>query len=753
MQTLKLKIQMNKIAFILISVLLVFANTSNAQTAPLKYKDIFSTVINESEDKAYEMLSTYQKQDPYNANAYYQLGIIAQQWAKKYDPLTDYENLYYFTYHASLYYSLCKKYLDEKESKKNWQYYQQAKALEGAKKTGHEQIMRDVTEKASSIKGFEENINHIRKNYFAAVRNYNQSLALFTQIVEKNAKLKDIYLTANSDLANQIKTIGMNFDSTIFYFDIYKEAIAEFPIKNYKQDYKILPIETYRLEGLTKSNFLKNDINLWNFRTWSDDVISVIDNDISKLRFDIDEESKKIDSMINLVNLTKDYSANLDNYVLNKDLTYRIGRFDFQPLILDIFNYKISKLNLQISSKKPMNNPANVEKSRIELMKKLQFYNELVNQKILADKNIIALAAKISDFNILKYEAYITENYKGGKGLNNYIEKEPKQIEVFFNKSMGNLKYSVIKHNEKKYINNNIVSTNKGVISLAIPYDILNGTDERYYTSAISKNSNGDKYFCGYKNRIAKNTKAFVAMCDSLNKIKWIKEYDFTKKGKPKADNYACNLALTENGCVVIIHSRDTSNNSISIKNQMITFNRFGKAIIKNKTGPALVPRILIYDDINTKIIAAYKGKYLPIHSHITDSLIVEHADSAGNAMWSIPIAFNGNIVNIVRSNQKMLIVGNYTELIDVNTIKRLKNNETNAFLSIIDGKGNIEKTVTFDEDYAYYITNAVKLNSETINFLGLKTNEKNLEKAYSNKKNKLDYRLIDITGKSIYKY
>ena len=103
---------------IAIIILVSYANTQG-QTSELKYKDIHPTLQDMPNNEAFDILQKFQKQDPYHANAYYQLGIAAYNLAKTFDPLTDYNNLSYFTYHANLYYGLAHKYLDEKEAKKN----------------------------------------------------------------------------------------------------------------------------------------------------------------------------------------------------------------------------------------------------------------------------------------------------------------------------------------------------------------------------------------------------------------------------------------------------------------------------------------------------------------------------------------------------------------------------------------------------------------------------------------------------------
>ena len=69
-------------------IILGLFNEISAQSA-LKYKDVFETLSTQGEELAYPLLRQHQQQDPLHANTYYQLGVISQKWAKKYDPLTE----------------------------------------------------------------------------------------------------------------------------------------------------------------------------------------------------------------------------------------------------------------------------------------------------------------------------------------------------------------------------------------------------------------------------------------------------------------------------------------------------------------------------------------------------------------------------------------------------------------------------------------------------------------------------------------
>ena len=84
------------ISFILVNLFLILTINCFAQN-DLKYKDVYEFLKTKSEQEAYSQFRAFQKQDPYHANTYYQLGVLSQKWAKKYDPLTEYSDLKHFS--------------------------------------------------------------------------------------------------------------------------------------------------------------------------------------------------------------------------------------------------------------------------------------------------------------------------------------------------------------------------------------------------------------------------------------------------------------------------------------------------------------------------------------------------------------------------------------------------------------------------------------------------------------------------------
>ena len=237
---------MLKKIFLFLIILIVF-NSAFSQRK-LKYKDVYDIILTERNDvQAYTSLLEYQKQDPEFPNTYFQLGLISYKWAFEADPLIQIDEVEYFVYNTKLYLGLAKAKLtqQDRDVKKNRRFYLNIERFNKIEKINNEDVFLFIDEKMSEINKYDENAHKIAEYYNASVINYNNCVNIFTQLNRENNKLKDLYLAPNENILSNIDKLIKTFDSTIYYFQLYKTAINNYPINNYNQIIKEQPIETY----------------------------------------------------------------------------------------------------------------------------------------------------------------------------------------------------------------------------------------------------------------------------------------------------------------------------------------------------------------------------------------------------------------------------------------------------------------------------------------------------------------------------
>ena len=261
----------------------------------LKYKDVYKAIMEKEKEEIYSLLLVYQKQDPYFANVYFQLGIISQYWSKDYDALTNLKEVEFFIYNTGLYFGLADSKIETKEIRKNDKYYRNINRLNAFEKLEVEEVKAFINEQIVANAEYKKNVYVVTDLFNASINHYNKCINIFKNINKKNNKIKDIYMTGGPDFIKQLNELESSFDSTIYYLQNYQTAIKNYPIKEYNQKYKLLPIETYRLHGLTGSDFLKDEIPIWDYSTSVKNVRKVLDSDINSIR----KEITKADNLLN----------------------------------------------------------------------------------------------------------------------------------------------------------------------------------------------------------------------------------------------------------------------------------------------------------------------------------------------------------------------------------------------------------------------------------------------------------------------
>ena len=111
----------------------------------LKYKDIFNALQTAKKEEIYPLLKAYQIKDPHFANTYYQLGLINEDWAREYDPLTEHEQVDFFIYNTGLFFGLANHLLDEKQARRNSQFFNKVKPAPGKSEPGFKEIKEDAS--------------------------------------------------------------------------------------------------------------------------------------------------------------------------------------------------------------------------------------------------------------------------------------------------------------------------------------------------------------------------------------------------------------------------------------------------------------------------------------------------------------------------------------------------------------------------------------------------------------------------------
>ncbi len=390
----------------------------------LRYKDVFEMLNNGTPIEGFQALKEYQEQNPKGEpNVYYQLGKICQKFMREYDALKQPEDVKYFSRHAKIYFELCNVNLTKEGFNSTRPYYQDVQSQSGDNKIQLEDVTIEIQNRLEDVISFRENHAEMIEHFNGMLENYNSCLEIFMEINQKNAKLKDLHLTADISFLKKLDLLKNHYSSAMSHYQSYKEVIDNYSIGNYRQEANIRPIETYRLQGLNPSNFLKNEVEVWDFGKWVDDFRQKQTEEIIPLRSEIAETNQKLNASIqNLKSLTS-YSDDLGYYKIPNAVLFKIGKYDYQSSIISLFNFKESQARLLAWSKREASN------STIEVQESVKgkFLLRLIELKKESDSlnSIAQQSFSIADFE--KYPDFLKKEFTDLNGLKSYLQQGRKE--------------------------------------------------------------------------------------------------------------------------------------------------------------------------------------------------------------------------------------------------------------------------------------------------------------------------------------
>ncbi len=725
---------------LIILLIISFSITFSSKSQEIKYKDVYDLVLSGDKEKSYTMLLAYQKQDPNFANTYFQMGLITMDWQKSYNPFTDYYFVKLFIYNTKLYFNLARHTMQE-ESKSNYKYYENAGIIPAKGKLADTDINNFIDKKVAETANFEIHINKIINSYNKTVESYNKCIAIFKEINSEFAIIKNIYLNENKDFIDKIDALEIYYDSTLIYFDKYKIALKEYPIGNYHQEYKLRKIVTYRLDGLTSANFLENDINLWDYKTWVKEVKQTMNTTIRANKTDIDKTYSDIKNKIDQFTEEK-YSDEIPVFTVDKKIIYKIGKYDNNSLLVRLFNYFEAKVNLMILERKTINNP--LDKTFVNDKKIAQFYKSILDQKQFADSLNKEFETEIKPEQIRKYQNFYLTYFEGMTGLKQFSFQQELFLNTEIEKAFSNYLKKIVSQSyfdKEKITFDSLKNIN---INFNNPFPEEIKTNNFYVTNYLKTDKNNILYTGFYKNTNEK-MQSFFGKANENGKNKFL-----TKLSKSDTSNVSGMLILPiETGFYIL----QTSQSDKNLTNILTKTDLKGILISEQKININLTPKYAQYDDIANSMIIVFEQNINKLNLNEENKQIIYSINLNDNTInYKTEINLKGEFFGLIKVEKNIFIFNNFNDYTDIKgkTIKTIQENATNIFLSILDETGKITEQKNYLSDTPFFGIKAIKINSKTINIIGCNSI---LQKLTSQQKMKQKpfYSIIDEKGNEIF--
>ncbi|MBQ5403110.1 MAG: hypothetical protein IIU11_01905 [Bacteroidales bacterium] len=698
---------MMKRIFILI-ILAAVASNLFAQRR-LKYKDIFDRIGKEPAEHSVLKLSEFQKINPEFPNTYLQIGTIQWNWLKEEDPFLNYQYVERLIYNTKLYLGLAKSKInaDEKEVKKNKTYYGNFNITSSIDELDQQAVLNYIQKISDKVLEYEKNVTAIINNYNSTVSKYNTCLDTYKSIVARQNNYKNLLLTATKEYKQQMKDLSQNYDSVIYYFNEFKTALGNYPIKNYNQNLKITKIATYRLEGLTSSDFLKPEITIWDYQSWVKDAFKLMDGDINTLKDGGEQEIKNLRARVVALKESQAETDSIQEVTIKNKLVNLTEKYDYESLLSASIKYETDKANFQIASMRSANNINNPVSFNESLESKANYYYDLYSQAENAKKALKVLKERISDKNISKQEQLVNSLY-GGKAKFSSCEKEElAKINAIKDTNINNFqKYAV---NQLYPVGEEVTVQGKKINLEAkfTPFsEAATGSCNTVYTI---KDNNGNRYAAGYVKTSATNSTGFVAKIASNGTPIWFTNVNAAPAGE---NNVVRIIPSNFSGILVLVGNSSAS----GCKTSVIKLDNNGKQTSKTDLTSTLYPTVVCYDEINEVASVVLKGNNGNFSTEKDDDCIVETVTLGQKNSSVLSQTFNlkGKVTDIIKMGENNIIICSFKEIKAGNDSQKAGSNI--AAVKITPSEISCK---TYKTDKDLFAVKAFKINTENINVLG----------------------------------
>lgn len=394
--------------------------TSFAQK--IKYKDVFGLLSTRQYEAAEPFLKKYLLENNDNPNAFLYMGIIYQEKSSKEDILRNTQEGLNHMDSAIYYFGMAHKTIDEKELKRNKDYY--AMYFRRDLRTGEYGVkLSDVQfELERNMASLKERIDKVKmvKHYFTMSQQlYKRSNELFVSIQRAFPGVRELYLRADENTLKDLSTLSVRFDSCTKAFEHYKISLSNIQKSGYNQTWELIEIKEFKKDGIFVADFHESNLQIWDYKKFASEVVTVVVKEINPIReklvrYDIEINKLKDRLVSDSISVMSDLTKLVDNL-----LTEKLQKYDENPFPLKVLGLKVAKLEYQSTLVETQK-----AKDSVNVFFKLKRVREEIKYLKKVDSLLTGLAKVNVDEEALNYQDFISSTYSSTALLKGYLKTE-----------------------------------------------------------------------------------------------------------------------------------------------------------------------------------------------------------------------------------------------------------------------------------------------------------------------------------------
>jgi hypothetical protein len=401
--------------------LAIFSVTSFLCTGQkVKYKDLFVLLQSKQYEQAEPFLKKYLKENQDNPNAFLFMGNIFEEKAMAFDVLKETEKQSASSDSAALFFDRAMKEIDEREVKKNEEYYQAYSRRD--LRTGKfglklSDIQLDLEKRIKALKERQQRVKSVNAKFAHLQELYASCGLLFKGIAERYKNQKEFYLRSDDVLSGDLRNLGRKYDSCLMAFNDYKLTMQGLGKTGYNQELDPVEIADFKKDGYAKVDFYQDELKLWDFKRWALSNLDIIEKEVVPMN----EALVKLDSELNGLRekVRKDsVSVRTELAGLSEKIKKTgVQKFDPNPLPIDVFNLKICELDF--ASELALDRRF---RDSTGLVLRQGLYKKQIKYLSRIDSVVDLLSKRDFDSDALNYRAFVMNSYGSADVLKKQIK-------------------------------------------------------------------------------------------------------------------------------------------------------------------------------------------------------------------------------------------------------------------------------------------------------------------------------------------
>lgn len=619
------------------------------------YTAVYDQLPKMSLDQSYSVLMEYQKANPYNSNVYAQIGSISEQKMVLYDPLRQNEAVRFWAGNVKLFYGNLRVYYKKGDCKSEfWDNL----GIPFGERRDDETMWAYINKHMTMCKNHSDTTTLIYNAIERSKFFYNKALGTYKSICDEYMDMHELLLRNDDQLTARMQSMGEMIDNSVKEFDEYKRLTKLYPVGNYRQLYEKKGIETYRLDGLTNSDFYTNRFFMWDYRAWIDEYNKTFKADIVPLRTDAGKIEKQYRDG------RAEYKRGADqDIVLTKPyddmFLFRLGRYDNASLLRDLFAYweDTRLLTMMAGDSLSLNL---VPDPGLESRKMSQLY-KMTRQATVAQRSRQLLSQSITPEKVAKFADFFKTNYGGESGLRTWVSGDEQYCQLLLDQTADEVCAYIDGQGQHRGGGSNTYSVKSGA-NPSVPLFVAQNPSEssvaHVTTHLAYTNRSIPAYVAGYQK--ANNRAWHVAGIGADSKTRWLTAL--------KGVSSVTSLTRSEGGCLANVVTDGGP--------AIVWLNDQGQTKLTVKTGTEVL------DDMG---VDGVSGRMWWVNGNSAGAPSLSATDSLGVKLWTAQLTNfkEAKSVNVVASGYLVVGLTPSGKLVSVNvdragrlgTVRTLKDN------------------------------------------------------------------------------